>query len=148
MIDPRMVFTVAVLVVAGVIIKYGFNTNGQELKKKGVGIWTGIILFIAILVTPVWVFGAEKEDVTWINEAYVFMGVDYAKKTSPVCIMGGGDKVGSHGGFGLNIMSAGPAKMDFMYLHESCAVAEDDKTKDAFLLDFRFNFTDDLVPFF
>ena len=128
------VLTLLLLVTVGnpsKIVKY-FKTDG-----KGAGV--GIAMFVGgasvlVILTTLLFPAKAKADVTWFNEAEVFIGLDQTKKLSPMCHEGKySDRVTSNGGVRLNVMKTTDSvvRVDTHYIHHSCAVNRDDSQYDA-----------------
>lgn len=113
------------------IIKY-FKTDG---KGAGVGIamfvgGASVLVIIASLLFP----AKAEADITWFNEAEIFIGLDQTKKLSPMCHEGKySDRITSNGGVRMNVMRTTDSvvRVDVHYIHHSCAVNRDDRQYDA-----------------
>lgn len=69
----------------------------------------------------------------FLNNAYVFAGVDYTKKVSPQCVAGSfQDNLTSNMGMGLNLWQSPSRKVhvDVQYTHHSCVLGVDRNSYD------------------
>jgi hypothetical protein len=109
------------------VYKYGFRFDKGIIK--------GVVLAVAFALLMAGASALFAEEVEWFDDAYVFAGLDYTKKASPMCDSGAGgdDHSTSNIGLRVNVFKYGPMKTNWKYTHHSCAFGEDDKQYDAFI---------------
>lgn len=117
-----------------------------EYFKKNRSILWGIVLFtgafiglavtslvLALLLTPSAKADGFK-DLTYLNYAEVYIGMDYTNKLSPQCHKGQySDRLTSNGGFRLNLIQTESRRVEVntTYIHHSCAYNRDREQYDA-----------------
>jgi len=104
--------------------------------KTGLGILKGIVLaiFFALLLglsPKLWALDLSG---SVFNSAGVFIGLDYANRSSPFCVTGGiDDRTTSNVGVRGNVYESSDSKfrLNGKYTHHSCAFNVDDRGYDA-----------------
>lgn len=106
--------------------------------KDGLGILRGIVLAplaILVLALVLWLLpGGARAAGTWLNDASVFVGLDYTGRLSPQCERNPVDERGtSNLGARLNLWESGSrrVRVNSKYSHHSCALGPDDRQYDA-----------------
>ncbi len=157
--DSSTVTFLAVVVIASLWALVSFRGNLVMLYEyfktdtgKGASVGIGIViaaaaLFLLVLPgcssNPTKVGGGDKNlvEVTYLNWASVYFGLDYTIKPSPMCysndIERGGqvdDRTTSNVGLKVNLVQIGDrGNVNYKYTHHSCAFNRDNWQYDALL---------------
>lgn len=107
--------------------------------REGRGILKGIVLApvaILLIAAVLWLLpsSANAQSGTWLNDAGVFIGLDYTRKQSPQCEVSDIDDRGtSNLGARLNIWQSASknVRLNTKYTHHSCALGVDRNGYDA-----------------
>lgn len=147
MIDG-LIFVTLILIVIFAVIVFGVKDFKSWVKSKaGKGAISSMILgVLVVLVTGVLVTfatglfsKANAESVLdtrygyFMNNAYVFAGMDYTRKVSPQCVAGTTqDHLTSNMGMGLNVWQSPSRKVhvDLQWTHHSCVLGVDRNSYD------------------
>ena len=131
--SPIIVFILAIVSILGCWWAWSANRFGFRYDPS---IIKGIVLAVAfaLLLGGASYALSEEPELEWFADAYVFAGLDYTKKASPVCdsSLGGDDHSTSNIRYQANLVKYGPFRTDWKYTHHSCAFGEDDRQYDAF----------------
>lgn len=101
--------------------------------RTGLGILKGIVICIALGVALALFSGVAKADkLEYFEFGEMFMGLDYTKKSSPMCEQGGvDDQWTSNLGLRFNVVNYGNAQVNAKATHHSCMLGVDDRSYDA-----------------
>lgn len=116
-----------------------WSLRGENLKRyfstdTGKGILKGIVLAMAFILALVGIGALAGCSGKFINDAHVYGGLDYTKKSSPSCVSGtADDNTTSNLGVKANLYESVDKKFrtNAKYTHHSCAFYEDDQQYDA-----------------
>lgn len=133
--------TFALLAIVMLII-FRSPANIWRFLKSQKGVTKGIV--IVLVAIPLIAFIIEKATATpsYFNYAYVYTGLDFAKKRLPNCYPGENENIVSNVGFGLNILETDRTTLNAKYTHHSCAFHTDYWAYDAIGLEVRYT-----IPF-
>jgi hypothetical protein len=105
--------------------------------EDGIGILRGIVLapiVILLIAAVLSLLPSNARAGTWVNDASVFVGIDYTNKLSPSCQSNTVDDRGtSNLGARLNLWQSNSLGMrvNSKYTHHSCVLGADDRQYDA-----------------
>lgn len=147
MIDG-LIFGSIILVVILIVITFGVKDIKSWVKSKvGKGALASMLLGVLVVVVvgtlvtfaTGWFNKANAESALdtkygyFMNNAYVFAGIDYTKKVSPQCVAGSTqDNLTSNMGMGLNVWQSPSRKVhvDIQWTHHSCVLGVDRNSYD------------------
>lgn len=139
-------FILAVLILLSVWMAWslrGLDFKAYFKTKSGEGILKGIVLavaFAAIFAAVSLLSGCAG---TYLNDASIYAGLDYTKKTSPQCEPIGADShTTSNIGLRANMYESkdGKFRANAKYTHHSCAFSPDDLQYDAIGVELEYKF--------
>ena len=144
------IFGGIILVVIALVIIFGIgpkNVIQWAKSKAGKGAIASMVLGVTVIVVAgilvtlaTGLFNKSHAQLVldtrygnFLNNAYVFAGIDHTRKVSPQCVAGSTqDKLTSNMGMGVNVWQS-PSKrvhMDFQYTHHSCVLGVDRNSYD------------------
>lgn len=123
-------FIIAIISILVGILWWQFRSVKKiiEFFKTKPGEVKGMVLFILfglIFVLGSFLFSCEAkaDELKYFQYGYVYLGVDYTKRTSPQCEQGdNSDRLTSNGGLVFNILQSRDERfmLDAKYTHHSC----------------------------
>lgn len=137
------IFATIILVVIALALVFGVGIKhlpAWAKSKEGKGALASMALgVLVIFVVGLLASNAQAQSVldtrygNFLNNAYVFAGIDYTRKVSPQCVAGSqNDRMTSNIGFGVNMWQS-PSKnvfLDLQYTHHSCVIGVDRNSYD------------------
>ncbi len=105
------------------------------------GILKGVVIVVGVIGGLVLITGCTSG--TYLNDASVFAGLDYAKKSSPMCEpVGPDDHTTSNIGARLNLYQSADTRFrtNLKATHHSCAFSPDDRQYDAIGVELEYKF--------
>lgn len=120
---------IAIALFAGFKSKWDFGVFGKgALPSLLLAVVVVIGLFLSISVAH----AEDRYETKWFDYTELFAGVDYTKKSSPSCDLGGvDDRLTSNLGVRQHIVTWKKVDVVGQYTHHSCAIGEDDRQYDA-----------------
>lgn len=136
--------TLALLAIV-LLIVFRSPKKAWNFLKVQKGVTKGIVIVVVLI--PLIAFVIEKaaandSGIDYFNYAYVYTGLDFAKKRLPNCYPGENENIVSNVGFGLNILETKRTTLNAKYTHHSCAFHTDFWAYDAIGLEVRYT-----IPF-
>lgn len=137
------IFAVIIFVVIVLALVFGVGAKQFPVwakSKSGKGALASMALgVLVILAVGLLASKAQAQSVldtrygNFLNNAYVFAGIDYTRKVSPQCVSGSqNDRMTSNMGFGVNMWQSPSRKvsLDLQYTHHSCVIGVDRNSYD------------------
>lgn len=137
------IFGAIILVVILLALVFGVGIKqlpAWAKSKAGKGALASMLLgVVVILVVGLLASKAQAQSVLdtrygyFLNNAYVFAGIDHTRKVSPQCVAGSmQDRLTSNMGMGLNVWQSPSRKvwLDVQWTHHSCVLGVDRNSYD------------------
>ena len=132
--NSLLIFIASIIIMATAIIIVQFKSLSNAVKylKSEPDVTKGIILFILFGI----IFGLifQKANAGWLEYTEVYLGIDYPRNQSAVCVeQGTNEKLTSNGGIRQNMFTTDDDLFQFniKYTHHSCAFNGDRNVYDA-----------------
>lgn len=137
------IFAAIILVVILLALVFGVGIKklpAWAKSKAGKGALASMALGVAvILITGLLAEKAQAQSAldtrygNFLNNAYVFAGIDQTRKVSPQCVAGSqSDHMTSNMGMGINVWQSPSRRvaLDVQWTHHSCVLGVDQKSYD------------------
>jgi len=136
-----IVITFALLTLV-VFVSFKSPRDAKKYFQKNRGVAKGVVIVIILIPLIAWLIDfavkSAKAETTYFNNAYVYTGLDFGKKTLPNCHQGERDNITSNVGFGLNLLENKRTTVNAKYTHHSCAFYHDRLSYDAIGIEVKY----------